>query len=348
MKKTLLTLIGLGIFTTSCTKDPIITDPTPGNGNNKPDPIVPVDPEEGNGTVGDYDIPTAYIQYYSKIDFTKSGMQLKQQLATLVKGTHLPQSYTPGIWNASEFTDEDPDNVNNVIQIYSWPDKDIQSIKDPKDKIAKTRSVNKEHKNNGTSSLPVTSLWEREHVFAKALAADKTKNQKALETGRSEEIPTTIEYIAGHDAHHLRPVNRSTNSSRSNRKFVDGTGNSKTVGKEYYYPGDEWRGDVARMMMYMHIRYENENGGGYTKASKVGMPIDTKAGTLSDEMIDLFLKWNVEDPVSDIEKRRNEYHGNPYNPIYKNSQGNRNPFIDNPHLATKIWGGPKAQNLWTK
>ncbi len=27
-------------------------------------------------------------------------------------------------------------------------------------------------------------------------------------------------------------------------------------------------------------------------------------------------------------------------------QGNRNPFIDNPYLATIIWGGPDAENLW--
>src|SRR5690625_8007215 len=29
-------------------------------------------------------------------------------------------------------------------------------------------------------------------------------------------------------------------------------------------------------------------------------------------------------------------------------QGNRNPFIDNPYLATKIWGGPEAENTWTE
>lgn len=339
MKKALLLLMGLTIFATSCTKDPIITDPT--EGNHKPKPIDP-DPEEETytGNVGDYAIPADYVKYYAKVDFTKDGMKLKQQLAKLVKETHKPQSYTPSIWIASEFTDEDPDNTNNVLQIYGW--------KDAKNDITKKRSVNKEHKNNGTNpSMPIISKWEREHVFAKALAIDKTKKQLALNTTYSEDGPTAIEDIAGHDAHHLRPINRSTNSSRSNLKFVDGVGNSVKKGN-YWYPGDEWRGDVARMMMYMHIRYENENGGGYTKASKVGMPIDAKAGILSDEMIDLFLKWNAEDPVSQIEKRRNEYHGNPDNPVYKYSQGNRNPFIDNPELAHRIWGGPKPVNLWSK
>jgi len=62
-------------------------------------------------------------------------------------------------------------------------------------------------------------------------------------------------------------------------------------------------------------------------------------------MIDLFLRWNAEDPVVEggIEDARNTYHGNPNNEF---SQGNRNPFIDNPYLATVIWGGPEAQNRW--
>ena len=28
------------------------------------------------------------------------------------------------------------------------------------------------------------------------------------------------------------------------------------------------------------------------------------------------------------------------------AQGNRNPFIDNPRLATRIWGGPEAEDIW--
>ena len=59
-------------------------------------------------------------------------------------------------------------------------------------------------------------------------------------------------------------------------------------------------------------------------------------------MIDLFLQWNADDPVSTYEDNRNIYHvsGATY------AQGNRNPFIDNPYLATVIWGGPNAENRW--
>jgi hypothetical protein len=60
-------------------------------------------------------------------------------------------------------------------------------------------------------------------------------------------------------------------------------------------------------------------------------------------MIQLFLQWNAEDPVSTYEDNRNTYHGNASNTY---AQGNRNPFIDNPYLATIIWGGPVAENRW--
>jgi hypothetical protein len=56
-------------------------------------------------------------------------------------------------------------------------------------------------------------------------------------------------------------------------------------------------------------------------------------------MPDLFLEWNEQDPVSELEIRRN-------NIIYS-FQGNRNPFIDNPYLATIIWNGPQANDNWS-
>ncbi|WAC03193.1 fibronectin type III domain-containing protein [Lacinutrix neustonica] len=44
-----------------------------------------------------------------------------------------------------------------------------------------------------------------------------------------------------------------------------------------------------------------------------------------------------------IEDNRNAYHADDTNTY---GQGNRNPFIDNPYLATAIWGGTPAQNRW--
>ena len=56
------------------------------------------------------------------------------------------------------------------------------------------------------------------------------------------------------------------------------------------------------------------------------------------DLPDIFLMWNAEDPVSPFEINRNN--------IIALYQGNRNPFIDNPFLATTIWNGPIADNPW--
>ncbi|MEI6864821.1 endonuclease [Flavicella sp.] len=55
-------------------------------------------------------------------------------------------------------------------------------------------------------------------------------------------------------------------------------------------------------------------------------------------MISLFLEWNQEDPVSIFEINRNN--------VILDYQKNRNPFIDNPYLATLIWGGIATEDNW--
>ncbi|MCP9199434.1 Ig-like domain-containing protein [Gramella sp. GC03-9] len=120
------------------------------------------------------------------------------------------------------------------------------------------------------------------------------------------------------DLHLLRVADAEVNSERLNYPFVDGSGTYKLVNGNSWFPGDDWRGDVARMVMYVNLRY--------------GDSFD-EVGTL-----ELFLKWNREDPVSDFEIQRNN--------VIEGAQGNRNPFIDNPYLATIIWGGEAAENRW--
>lgn len=120
------------------------------------------------------------------------------------------------------------------------------------------------------------------------------------------------------DLHHLRVADADVNETRSNFPFTEGSGDAKLVNNNSWYPGDEWKGDVARMIMYLNIRY----GETFTKVGN----------------LDLFLKWNAEDPVSEFEIQRNN--------VIEGAQGNRNPFIDNPYLATLIWGGQPAQNKW--
>ena len=239
--------------------------------------------------------------YYDGLDFSKSGVALKADLATRITSTHTNfLVYTPGVWEASKATDVNPENSSEVLLIYGYA---------ASGEYSRTRGVN----DNGGSQ----GQWNREHVYPRSLGNPN------------------LQFVGpGADAHHLRPADVNYNSQRSNTIFAEGSGDSGNVSGGWY-PGDEWKGDVARMMMYMYVRYDQ-----VCLPSRVG---NGSNASTPDDMIDLFLKWNVEDPVSDFERQRNTYHNDTSNTY---AQGNRNPFIDNAYLATRIWGGDPAEDYW--
>ena len=241
--------------------------------------------------------------YYKSLNFNKKGTELKQDLANLVKTTHKNNLTYKELWKALAITDADPKDNKKVVLIYGYDD--ASKEKD----IHRTRT--KTNYGGGKGQ------WNREHVYAKSLGT-----------------PNLGQVGPGADAHMLRPADVTRNTKRSNLPFIDGKGKESKRDNNAWFPGNEWKGDIARIVMYMYIRYGNQTNPNRVAKSK---------NTYSKEMPDVFLKWNAEDPVSNLERQRNNYLGNLANTF---GQGNRNPFIDNPYLATKIWGGPKAQNNW--
>jgi len=241
--------------------------------------------------------------YYNNIDFSQNGAALKQALATKITNTHTKNLSYEQIWSALKVVDENPDNSSQVLLIYGHPGVTTGQY-------SRTRAKNSNGGNNGQ--------WNREHTYAKSLGT-----------------PDLGQSGPGADAHHLRASDVQWNNSRGNQKYAAGSGNSGNVSGGWY-PGDEWKGDIARMMMYMYLRY-----GDRCKPTNIGPGPASNA--INDDMIALFLQWNAEDPVSEVEDQRNAYLGNAANSY---GQGNRNPFIDNPYLATKIWGGQPAEDRW--
>lgn len=132
---------------------------------------------------------------------------------------------------------------------------------------------------------------------------------------REHTWPSSLLGSTKDDLHNLRAANERVNSSRSNYPFTDS--NKPFTGSQPYekignawYPGDEHIGDVARIVLYISIRYN--------------LPL-SRVGNLN-----LFLKWHQLDPVNEFEQTRNDR-------IY-NIQSNRNPFIDHPELVELYFG----------
>ncbi len=239
--------------------------------------------------------------YYNGIDFTLTGQDLYLALQNKINNASNTFNYGD-TKNTMKITDEDSGNTANVLLVYGYNDSDGNCTTD--------RSRNK---NDFGGSV---CEYNREHVFARSNANPPMGSVNNTTTG------------IGADPHNIRPSDQQMNGNRGDKKFASGSGNAGNAGSNWY-PGDEWKGDVARMMMYMYTRYGDRclpslNGVGATQGST--------------DMLQLYLQWNVEDPVSDFEDQRNPYLETVY--------GNRNPFIDNPALATIIWGGPLAEDRW--
>ena len=131
------------------------------------------------------------------------------------------------------------------------------------------------------------STWNKEHVWPRSTGWFQM-------TG------------AGCDAHHIRAVDSAENSRRGNTPFGVGSG--------YYTPKDEVKGDIARILFYLLVRYSEA---------------DNYSITCVAQSMKMLLDWNRLDPVDDIERNRNEE-------VYK-IQHNRNPFIDYSDYAYYIW-----------
>ena len=155
------------------------------------------------------------------------------------------------------------------------------------------------------------SSWNREHVWPQSLSNNNWGTDKA-----------------GADLLHIRPTYETTNSKRGNLKYgyVSGSKTTETyqgmtygyTGGNFFEPLDSVKGDVARTIMYLYTTY-NTN---YT--SKINI-------TNVFASYDTLLKWHTADQPDVMEGNRNNF-------AETSIQKNRNPFVDHPEYAWRIFG----------
>ena len=149
------------------------------------------------------------------------------------------------------------------------------------------------------------------------------------------------------DAHFVVPSDKYVNAQRgdfpfskvnvANTTFSNGGKKGSNLNSGYsagytgtvFEPIDEFKGDIARMILYFATRYEDLVAGW-----SYSMFNGTSTQVFTNQSLNVLLTWNAQDPVSQREINRN-------NAIYAR-QNNRNPFIDNNNYVTQIWGLPLA------
>ena len=237
---------------------------------------------------------TSADEYYENYDYdylsTLSASALFTQLQTLMRTTHTKTSSYDDCHYLADRTDcqNEDGSVSLIYTSYS-------------------------------ATMSQWNGWNREHVWPKSLAGDTT-------TG------------GGADLHHIRPSDATVNSTRNNNKYGNVDGGKAVSGSKpasgylggyyangYFEPLDNVKGDVARICLYVYVRWNSAWG-----ADSI---------TKVFQSVDVLLEWCEMDPVDTWEMGRNE--------VIQSIQGNRNVFIDYPEYAWLIFGREVPADMTT-
>ncbi len=221
--------------------------------------------------------------YYDNINTSLDGLELRAEVASLITSTH----HTNPTYSGS--------SANSLATLFEKADLDIE-----------TGKLVEFYTGNLTNGF----TGNREHVWPKQAG---------------DAFPEKSE--AGSDGHHLRPCDNSVNSTRGNKSFgetkanvVNNSNGTCYYGGDFFYPGEGFRGQTARILMYVQTRW----GDKYNLKFVLG---DGHSKTIGD--IETLFKWHLEEPPTANEIYRNN--------AVASHQGNRNPFIDHPEYAAMIY-----------
>lgn len=239
------------------------------------------------------------------LDAEENPLLLRQRLHDQVAGhTALPYRQ---VWDALLVLDGVPGKPGTVRLIYT------------------RREQPAERRDRGQND---PDSWNREHLWPKSHGFPEEENP------------------AYTDLHNLRPADRSVNTQRSDRDFDDG-GDPHPEAEGVRWDKDSWevpdevKGDVARAMFYMALRYDGtgswtDRKGRIRREPRLvlieGDSPETQEPLLG--RLSALLRWNRDDPPDEAERTRDAG--------VKALQGNANPFVEDPGLVERLWGVPAA------
>ncbi len=245
---------------------------------------------------------TIPLGYYDSLN-GKSGDELKAALQAIISNSTLVREHTYGdVFDILKSADVNPENPNQVWLMY---------VEQPRSKL---------DQQTGTSGA--SGFWNREHIYPQSRGGFTDGTSGSADGFDAFDTTGPDDILAGHsDAHHIRAEDSPENSLRSERNYgIDYNGPANSTGS--------WRGDVARALFYMAVRYNGLN-------VVNGNPPTAPVGFVGD--LATLLQWNATDTADDFEMNHNN--------VVHLWQKNRNPFVDMPLLAEYIFGANVGQ-VW--
>lgn len=274
-------------------------------------------PSGGGGSDGGSDGGGGSDAYYAGVD-ASSPAALRASVHALIKAsTKIPYSAsTTDTWNALDFADEDPLDSHSILDVY-------RNVSYPK-------------------AAGGNNYYNREHTWPNSY-------------GFSDDGPSNFAYT---DLHMLMLSDIGYNSARSNKPYGNctascteyptvahngrGGGSGTFPGNSNWTDGRIWqtwrgmKGNVARAVLYMDIRYEGGVNNGISEpdlrlTDDISRIVNTNGNTSVAYMglLSVLLQWSQEDPVDAYERIRND--------AVQSYQGNRNPFVDHPEWIACIY-----------
>lgn len=251
--------------------------------------------------------------YYNSLDSNKRCQDLKDLLYSLVneKASTLPYDQAYNLMTSYDLINIDGQNY--IWDIYSHNPNGAQPYTyKPGDKCTGENGGGEEN-----------MCWNREHVFPQSWFGGVVT---PMHTDFHNLLPTDGYVNNTRNNHPLAKVNNATFTSRNGSKL--GTSAITGVSGTVFEPIDEYKGDVARILLYMSVRYADKFST-WTNSDFSRVKGTDKLMGYKKEYLDMLIQWHEQDPPSQKEKDRN-------NRIF-NQQDNRNPFVDFPQFVNYIW-----------
>lgn len=179
------------------------------------------------------------------------------------------------------------------------------------------------NQDDGTGGTAECQKYNREHIIPQSVFSSATPMYS--------------------DAHFVVPSDKYVNAQRGDLPFgrtgaptntySNGSKRGPNLNSGYslgytgtiFEPINEFKGDIARMILYFATRYEDQ-----VASWTYTMFNGTSTQVFTNTHLEILKQWHILDPVSTREINRN-------NAVYAR-QNNRNPFIDHPEWVSVIWG----------
>ncbi|CAM2912314.1 endonuclease [Vibrio rarus] len=264
-----------------------------------PEPETPCSGCEELTPVADPNTFDSNVYYSDVLNGNFDDPQAMKNAISIAISEHQQLTYKQ-VWTALSYSDEDPQNNSNVIELYTGA------------------SVSKQ--NNGGN----VDDWNREHVWAKSHGFPGESQLGYTDAHHLR--PTNVQVNStrsNYDFNNCRDTGVEVAGAPGN--YVDGS-------VRCFEPRDEVKGDVARMIMYMDTRYQgnDNNMPDLVVVDRITTAEEISANEPLHGKLCALYAWHQNDPVDETDMQRNDA-------VYK-YQGNRNPYIDYPDWVQHVYG----------